>query len=418
MAMKAIAVTDQMSRSTCPTDYQEILHASEHEGFPDNDYMDSSRKVFASLQGMLLLLGIFINSLICYVMIRRQKIHRSTANFYLFHLSTTELLLWIVVLPVAMVIQMSDADSRVPCKILVFVIFTCEAVMFGLLTAIAIDKYTNIISPLKGLVLEERKFMSVAILWVFALVISAPFLYSVEEAILKYDLTTSTLIRITGNNKEEFQSIRNGTVTGGNVTFNQTTYRNTSCILPMRICEIPSNARGQATCTFYFIVSFLLPLILIIFAYSKIVCQLWMRSKAQDAQSFSARTKLRAVRMLVLVVLAYLLTDGPWTVAFLVYVYKPSDVLPVKKHYIVISIVATLFYASSVLSPLVSAIHSATVQQEIVRILCCRHANESSDAKSGSLASKASTAKPYSSISYAREKLKDWKKIDEAPSEA
>ncbi|XP_031569522.1 rhodopsin-like [Actinia tenebrosa] len=395
-------------------------------GFPDKQAMTVTRYVFSSIQGILLLLGLIINFLICFVMVRRRKVKKSLSNFFLFNLSLTELVLWMILLPLMVIISMAQVKTNIPCKILVFSICTCVAVIFGLLAAIAFDRYTNIVTPLKGIMMEERKFTALAVVWFTAIALSAPFLYSVEMRVLSMDFSTRAVLEgkfnltthsakppapvlkwkylnnhhiphdVTGSNATEIGS--SGNTTGFNSTFVDNT---TTCILPLRVCDIPPKLKGQISFSIFFLFAFVLPLILILVAYGKVVQRLWQRSRTSDAKGTAAKAKLRAVRMLILVVLTFLITDGPWVVVVLLYSFKPRDVMPLHRHFIALSIVAMLFYASAVLTPTIHAFHSSTVQREIVAVLCCRFRESSLLASSTS--SRVSNKK-YRSIHFARNK--------------
>lgn len=422
-----------MSVQYCSEEAMEYGRRSRFEGFPDKQAMTVTRYVFGSIQGILLILGLIINFLICFVMVRRQKVKKNLSNFFLFNLSLTELVLWMILLPLMVILSMAQVKTNIPCKILVFSICTCVAVIFGLLAAIAFDRYTNIVTPLKGITMEERKFTALGVVWFTAIVLSAPFLYSVEMRVLSMDFSTRAVLEgkfnssthsteppapklkwtyINSHNARhvhhKHHSVTNvtgnatHTGSGGNTTgFNSTFYDNTTCILPLRVCDIPAELRGQISCSIFFIFAFVLPLVLILVAYGKVVQRLWIRSRTSDAKGTAAKAKLRAVRMLILVVLTFLITDGPWVVMGLLYSFKPRDVIPLQSHFIALAIVGTLFYASAVLTPTIHAFHSSTVQREIVAVLCCRLRESSLLASSTS--SPASNRR-YRSIHFTRNK--------------
>nr|UQI50270.1 rhodopsin [Haliclona caerulea] len=423
-----------MSVQYCSEEAMEYGRRSRFEGFPDKQAMTVTRYVFSCIQGILLLLGLVINFLICFVMVRRGKVKKSLSNFFLFNLSLTELLLWMVLLPLMVIISMSQVKTNVPCKILIFSICTCVAVIFGLLAAIAFDRYTNIVTPLKGIVMEERQYAALGVVWLTAILLSSPFLYSVEMRVLSMDFSNRAVVEGQFNstppsakppaltlkwtyiNRHHIRHAhkKHPTVTnvtgnatqtesGGNTTgFNSTFDDNTTCILPLRVCDIPAELKGQISCCVFFIFAFILPLILILVAYGKVVQRLWLRSRTSDAKGTAAKAKLRAMRMLILVVLTFLITDGPWVLVGLWYSFEPRDVMPLPKHFVALAIVATLFYASAVLTPTIHAFHSSTVQREIVAILCCRF-KESSFLASSTGSSLVSSRK-YRSIHFARKK--------------
>lgn len=306
---------------------------------------------------------------------------------------------------------------------LAFSIFTCAGVIFGLLTAIAYDRYTNIISPLQAIVMEERKYTALALIWIVAIATSAPFLYSVTMRTVAMEFQSTSdngvvTVKMTLHRGHGVKAVvghatnvthrvvaklllKKSVAIGdeSNTSSLNTTRRNAKCILPMRLCDIPANLKGQLSCIVFFVLSFLAPLVFISFAYIKIVHRLWLRSRASDAQGQAAKATLRAVRMLMVVVLTFLLTDGPWTVGCLIYSFRPRGLKSLEHHFTALSVVTTLFYASAVLTPTIHALHSSTVQKEIVAVLCCRFRDKS---YSTSAASLVSSNRKYSSIHYTK----------------
>jgi len=265
--------------------------------------------------------------------------------------------------------------------------------------------------------MEERKLFSLAIIWLVAIATSAPFLYSVGMRTVSMEFQSTSYegvvtVRMTLHDIHDVRAVV-GHARSVNVTHrvfakllkrdSNTTSLNTTghagCSLPMQLCYIPPNIKGQLSCIGFVLLSFILPLIFISFAYIRIVQRLWLRSRTHDAQGQTAKATLRAVRMLVLVVLCFLLTDGPWVLGCLLYSFRSQEMTSLQSHFTAVAIVTTLFYASAVLTPSIHAFHSSTVKKEIYNVLCCRFRDKSFSTSTSSL---VSTSKKYSSIHYAK----------------
>ncbi|XP_020908425.1 rhodopsin-like [Exaiptasia diaphana] len=266
--------------------------------------------------------------------------------------------------------------------------------------------------------MEERSLTALAVIWIVAITTSTPFLFSVTMRTVSMEFVSSDVhgvitVKMSIHHGSDTISYRTTNITNkiqakllrktvdlgngsGVMSLNST--GSAKCMLPMQVCDIPDNIKGQASCVVFFVLSFVVPLLVISFAYIKIVQRLWLRCQATDDQGTAAKATLRAVRMLVLVVLAFLLTDGPWTVGCLVYSFQPRGLMSLQSHFTAVAIVTTLFYASAVITPTIHAIHSSTVQKEIVAIVCCRFRDKSFSSSTSSLLS----TKRYSSIHFAK----------------
>lgn len=182
--------------------------------------------------------------------------------------------------------------------------------------------------------MEERRLTALALIWIVAIATSIPFLFSVTMRTVSMEFASRDVHGVItvkmalhrGNDVVNYRStnitmkraaklLRKSVDLGnGSHVMSLNSTSSTKCMLPMRFCDIPADIKGQASCIVFFILSFVVPLLFISFAYVKIVQRLWLRCQATDDQGMAAKATLRAVRMLVLVVLAFLLTDGPWTV--------------------------------------------------------------------------------------------------------
>ncbi len=171
---------------------------------------------------VLLSCSAVLNSMVVYVMLRSGKIRQNISSFLIFHLSVTHLLLHVTV-PVFWSIHSSKGNSS-SCKVLVLVDLACAAAIFNSLAAITWDRHRNVLRPFKSL--GPRHLKTVAVIWTYAFITSAPFIYSVR--------TESRVICSEKNN---------GTKTCKEYSF----------------CHLPSDWKIQLSKTIYFLLAFVIP---------------------------------------------------------------------------------------------------------------------------------------------------------------
>ena len=155
----------------------------------------------------------------------------------------------------------------------------------------------------------------------------------------------------------------------------------------------------------YLCCSFVIPLVFMGFAYGKILHFLWSRSRSKLINYQVARAKFRVVKMMLLVVFAYLITWGPQLILQTIDAFKIFDELLVEEiedynveeefegtteavgtnswiqlfhdiytielYFLLHGIFDTLTFASSVLNPLIFGYYNRTFSDEL-RKFCCR----------------------------------------------
>ncbi|XP_078343982.1 neuropeptide FF receptor 2-like [Oculina patagonica] len=227
---------------------------------------------------VLLSCGAVLNSMVVFVMLRSGKIWQNISSFLIFHLSVTHLLFHVTV-PVFWSLHFSKGNSS-SCKALVLVDLACAAAIFNSLVAITWDRHRNVLRPFKSLGPRHLKtfLMLVAAIWTYAFVTSAPFIYSVRK--------DSRVICSKKNN---------GTTTCKNYSF----------------CHLPSDWKTQLSKTIYFLLAFVIPLMYMFIAYTKIAVSLWERSKNGTIHGAVAKSKVKSTRLMVIAVLGFVLCWGP-----------------------------------------------------------------------------------------------------------
>ncbi|XP_078363611.1 QRFP-like peptide receptor [Oculina patagonica] len=316
---------------------------------PDDGF-HSLKDIFHTLHafgGILILCGIVENVLICWILACKKKYLKSFANFHLLNLAITDILFRIVATPDLLEDQIIS-KSDFTCKIGEFSKYTTLAVTFALLAGIALDRYIHIVHPFRARTVTWKHSRNlIALSWIYGALCSAPFLYSTKLEVYVDDETLETL---------------------------------SDCYdlpgLPFRI-----------SVTAFLVFSFVIPLVFMGVVYSKIVSVLWSRTRRNVINKNIGKIKIRAVKMMIVIVLTYLVTWGPMlllkTVAAFYFDYEHTeseededlnsqDELEQLKELltwlILVATFDTLSLASSVLNPLIFGYYNASFREELKNI--------------------------------------------------
>ena len=236
--------------------------------------------VILTISVVVTVLGIIVNMVISFVMLRKKRYKRNGSNFFIMHLALLELLYRFLAFPIIIAFAVSTSGiESIQCKAIAFFSKTCSTATFGSLVAIAIDRYQNIVHPLQKLKSRRKPVLLVSFLWLCATILSCPFVASVEN------ISVLEIPEARGMSCDECAH--------------------------QKICDIPQNMLGQSSTTLYFLCAFLVPLMIITVLYIKIAIFLHQRSNNGMMNRVTARSRTKAVRMLVLIVLGYVFSLGP-----------------------------------------------------------------------------------------------------------
>ena len=236
--------------------------------------------VILTISVVVTVLGIIVNMVISFVMLRKKRYKRNGSNFFIMHLALLELLYRFLAFPIIIAFAVSTSGiESIQCKAIAFFSKTCSTATFGSLVAIAIDRYQNIVHPLQKLKSRRKPVLLVSFLWLCATILSCPFVASVEN------ISVLEIPEARGMSCDECAH--------------------------QKICDIPQNMLGQSSTTLYFLCAFLVPLMIISVLYIKVAIFLHQRSNNGMMNRVTARSRTKAVRMLVLIVLGYVFSLGP-----------------------------------------------------------------------------------------------------------
>lgn len=311
--------------------------------------------VVLSLEFLLALIGIIANCTVCCVLIRKKRLLKNFSNFHIFNLAFTDILFRIALAPVLITVENLEVNhgSNALCKLGAFGTYTTLAVTFMLLLGIAFDRYFHIVHPIKARYITWRHSRNVVILsWLYAAVCSSPVLFD-----MKY------------------------TKTGWNATGDTEEYE---------LCLSNPGLPFQISSSVFLFFAFLIPLTLMAAAYGKILKVLWQRGRSEVINSKVSKAKFRAVKMMIVVVVAYFLSWGPYLIWLCLQAFERvsleytvdwesnettvEDKMKAERKYItllVVGEVVDLFtFTSSVLNPLIFGYYNKSFREDVKKCCC------------------------------------------------
>ena len=300
-----------------------------------------------SISMLLIVLGIIVNVVICFVMLRRKRYKKNTSNFFILHLSGTELVLRLLIFPIVIYSFATTTEiESIQCKFLTLVSKTFASATFISLAAIATDRYQNIVHPMKAFKCKRKPVHLVFLVWFYAIIVSSPSVASVKSISIKEIPEAQGMDCKNCTNK--------------------------------KLCDIPQNTMGQASTTSYFVFAFFVPLVVIFVLYTKIAIFLHRRSNNGMMNKVAARSKSKAVRMLVLAVFGYALSLGPPALLAMLRSYGNLNNTLFHHMFAVSWMVEIVTLTSSLGNPIIYAYYNGDFRKELVKPFCRQKTKASS----------------------------------------
>ena len=301
---------------------------------------EEARNIFAiiiSVNLLVIVSGIIVNAGICYVMLRGKRYKRNTSNFFIAHLSVVELVFRLLVFPLIIFFAVPASGIETSqCKLISFLSMTSASAIFVSLVAIATDRYQSIVHPLKKLKSERKPVLLLCLVWLYAAIVSCPPVISVDSVPVL-----------------EIPEAR------GMACENCT---------DKKLCDIPQSPLGQSSTTLYFLLAFVVPLSVIFVLYTMVAIVLHQRGNNGMMHQVAARSKSKAVRMLIITVFGYVLSLGPAVVIAMLRSYGVFNEAPFGIMLLVSWIVQFITYTSSLANPLIYAHYNGDFRKELLRI--------------------------------------------------
>ena len=302
----------------------------------------SSSNTFIALAvsaSVLTVLGIMSNVIVCYVMHRTKAILKNLSNFFIFCLAFQEVIFRVVIFPLSVVVKLPSTARYSPaaiCELTNFLSAAWCSAAFCCTSIIALDRHNNIVSPLKSRTQKHNPFIVLILLWLYVTVFSLPFVFSASWVnIIELSEASDELLEYLGE------------------------WSHT------RMCDLSRGWIGPFSTTIYFVFSFLVPIVVISTAYVRIVACLSTRTERHQIQTAATKSKRKAIRMLILVVLGFVLCWGPKSV---VSVLRSYHVLDEERHHIIFVVTMLtemMMYSSSIVNPFLYAYYNGEFRKQI-----------------------------------------------------
>ena len=228
----------------------------------------------------LVVLGLIANITVCFVLFRGGRFKKHLLNFMLFHLSITGIAHLLVVVPIQWVALFYPFRTKptMLCKVAKTLRFTFNTAVLTSLVIIVFDRHQSITRPFQRLKHKPKFYRYLLAVWGYSLLCAVPQTYNAGTLVLDYTIS----------------------------------YNETNVTIDFHHCSVPSN-KGFASsivAIIYYILGFLVLLLVIIIAYSNIYVFLRRKGRNRMINQAALKSSGKALRMLVLMVLGFLVCLG------------------------------------------------------------------------------------------------------------
>lgn len=281
--------------------------------------------VLALVFGLLWLVSILGNALVCLV-IHRSRRAQSTTNYFVVSLACADLLLSLGCAPFAL-LQVAWGRwplSAAACKLVRYLQHLCPGVQVYVLLSISVDRFYTIVYPLSFKVSREKAKKMIAASWIFDAALVAPclFLY--------------------------------GSAGSGHCDF-----------------FLPDGWGGVAYAGAHLLLGFLLPGALILWLYQRVVRFIWRISGPGPAvrrtMNTVPRTKVKTIKMFLVLNSVFFLT---WTPFFVAQVWHPRGAGPSRQGLLVFAAVAWTSLSSAASKPTLYSVYNANFRRGMRETFC------------------------------------------------
>ncbi|XP_072139076.1 pyroglutamylated RF-amide peptide receptor-like [Mobula birostris] len=242
---------------------------------------------------VIFLLALFGNSLVLCT-VRREK-SRTVYSILIRSLAVSDLFITFFCIPFTLLqnIFINWIGGTFICKMVPFVQTTAVTSCILAMLCIAVERYEGIVHPLKKHYLMTRGHIMLGFIWAVALIVGSPMLY-VQQFEVKYDFLYDI---------------------------------HYFCCLE----HWDSLSLQRAFTTFYLVALFVLPLMVMLLLYTRVVFELWIKKRVEDCSvlnlnqnkaSKTARRKKRAIVMMITVVVLFTICWAPFHVVNMLIEYN------------------------------------------------------------------------------------------------
>lgn len=276
------------------------------------------------LFGTLWLFSVFGNSLVCLV-IHRSRRTQSTTNYFVVSMACADLLISIGSSPFVL-LQFTMGKwtlGSAMCKMVRYFQHLTPGVQIYVLLSICIDRFYTIVYPLSFKVSREKAKKMIAASWIFEAAFVTPVFFFY-----------------------------------GSSWDNHCNY------------FLPSSWEGTAYTVLHFLVGFVIPSVLIIFFYQKVVKYIWRIGTdgrtVRRTMNIVPRTKVKTVKMFLILNLLFLLA---WLPFHAVQLWHPEE-RDYKKSSLVFAAITCIAFSSSASKPTLYSIYNASFRRGMKETFC------------------------------------------------
>ncbi|KAK2866791.1 hypothetical protein Q7C36_002847 [Tachysurus vachellii] len=301
-----------------------------------------AKATFVIMYTLIFLLALVGNSLVVYVVVRKGS-SQSATSIFICSLAISDLLITFFCVPFTLLQNISAQwlGGVLVCKTVPFVQTT--AIVTGILsmTCIAVERYQGIVHPLKmkRQYTPQRAYRMLGLVWLISVMVGSPMLF-VQQLEVKYDFL----------------------------------YEN------HHVCcqELWSSELQRKTYTTFIMVAlFLLPLATMLFLYTRISIELWIRKRVGDTSVLHTinhtqinkicRKKKRAVKMMITIVLLFTISWAPFHTVHMLFEYnnleQQYDEVTLN---VIMAVVQAIGFSNSFNNPIVYAFMNESFKKSCV----------------------------------------------------
>ncbi|XP_072312386.1 pyroglutamylated RF-amide peptide receptor [Eucyclogobius newberryi] len=259
-----------------------------------------AKTTFVVLYAVIFALALAGNTLVIYIVLKKRAIQTAT-DIFICSLAVSDLLITFFCVPFTLLQNISSEwfGGVLVCKTVPFVQTT--AIVTGILTmtCIAIERYQGIVFPLqmRRQYSSKRAYKMLGLVWIISVIVGSPMLF-VQRLEVKYDFLYD--------------------------------HYHVCCLESWR-----SLAHRQAYTTFIMVALFLLPLLSMLFLYTRIGIELWIHKRVGDSSVLNTMNqreinkisgkKKRAVKMMVTIVLLFTVCWAPFHTVHMLFEYNDLE---------------------------------------------------------------------------------------------
>ncbi|XP_070803690.1 probable G-protein coupled receptor 19 [Pituophis catenifer annectens] len=292
--------------------------ASQYELMPEEIIIASL------LWGLLWLFSIFGNSLVCLVIYRSRRT-QSTTNYFVVSMACADLLISVGCTPLVLFQLASDGWTlgSMMCKTIRYFQYLTPGIQIYVLLSICVDRFYTIVYPLSFKVTREKAKKMIAASWIFNSALMSP-------------------VFIFGGLDRDHH------------------------------CRFfpPYSWDGAVYSIIHVLVAFLIPSVLIIFFYQKVIKHIWKIGSegrtVRRTMNVVPRTKVKTIKMFLMLNALFLLS---WLPFYVVQLWHPLET-DRRKSALVFLMVTWISFSSSALKPMLYSAYNANFRRGIRETFC------------------------------------------------